>query len=104
MAKELPQKPCPSCAPLQAKLDAFIMFLCAPVSKCQTCGLIATDLVSVTHKFLGRSEHLCCKACTPGAAKIDGAKIESAPIGDAAFQARAKEANALVSEARSDAR
>jgi hypothetical protein len=100
-------KPCPSCsdliAPLQAKLDAFVMFLCAPVAKCQSCGLIASKLTTVVHPVMGRSEHLCCEKCTPAQAKVEGCKLEHAPIGDDTFQSRVIATNALICEARAHA-
>jgi len=97
-------KPCSECAeliaPIQAKLDAFVTFLCAPVPKCQQCGLLATRLTTVVNRVMGRTEHLCCEDCTPIQSKFDGSTLEHAAIGDVQ---RAKETNALIAEARRNA-
>lgn len=85
-------------AALETRLNAFVTFLCAPLAKCQRCGLLATRLTTVVHPMMGRSEHLCCEICEPRAA-LEGAKLEHAPIGDVD---RAKEINAIVSAARRD--
>lgn len=92
-------KPCPDCSRLERKLDAFVTFLCAPLPKCQSCGLLATRLTTVVHPIMGRSEHLCCEICIPTQGKIAGAVLEHAPIGDVD---RAKEVNAIISGARRD--
>lgn len=84
-------------APLERKLDAFVMFLCAPHPKCQRCGLLATKLTTVVHPVLGRSEHLCCDDCVPAQAKVERSVLEHSKL-DSAEQAAAT--NAIISEAR----
>jgi hypothetical protein len=98
MAKQDPPKqPCADCARLERKLDAFVMFLCAPHPKCQRCGLLATKFTTVVHPVMGRSEHLCCDDCEPAQAKIPGSLLEHKKI-DGAEQATA--ANTVICEAR----
>lgn len=92
-----PKQPCADCTRLERKLDAFVTFLCAPLPKCQFCGLLATRLTTIVHQFLGRSEFLCCDKCEPGQAKIPTAELEHRAIGDVE---RALEINAIVAEGR----